>query len=75
MEEPTRKDVLRLTVSNESSCRTNLVLEPLGEVYPLEPGDAKTITYASPPSSAVAVDVGDGELKLWAEGEGRFEVD
>ncbi len=58
-----------LRVTNRSSERQRLVLEPTGEVYMLEPGESTTVSYADDPDPRLSIDLGDGETKILG---GRF---
>ena len=65
---------VRLLVSNETGTPTNLVLEPWGEIVRLEPGETRDIVYRGDSEPRIAIQSGPGELKLWAEGDGVFDV-
>lgn len=63
-----------LMVTNGSSVRQQLVLEPAGEVYELDPGETKTVTYAGDPQPRLSIDIGSGETKIWEEGSGTLAL-
>lgn len=65
---------VQLLVSNRSASPKDMVLEPRGEIYTLDPGAERTVTYRGDSKAQLAIDVGDGEVKLWAEGGGRLAV-
>jgi hypothetical protein len=65
---------VRLTVTNRSSVRRTLVLEPAGEIYMLEPGETRTLAYAGDPEPRLSIDLGEGETKIREEGPGRLTL-
>lgn len=67
--------VVHLTVTNFSTERCNLVLEPLGEIYCMEPGQTRSLTYNDDPDPRLAIHFGAGEIKIWEEGSGTLEFD
>jgi hypothetical protein len=66
---------VNLVVTNRSSEPQTLVLEPLGEMYALEPGQTRTVFYVGDPEPRLSIDLGDGETKIWAEGSGWLTLD
>jgi hypothetical protein len=62
------------TVTNRSSVQQTVVLEPTGEIYMLEPGESRRVTYAGDPHPHLSIDLGDGETKIWEEGPGTLTV-
>lgn len=63
-----------LMVTNRSSVRQRLVLEPTGEIHTLEPGESRTVIYAGDPDPRLSIDLGDGETKMWEEGSGTLTL-
>lgn len=66
---------VRLNVTNSSAEPNSLVLEPAGEVHPIEPGQTRVVRYVGDPEPALSIDVGDGETKIWEEGVGTLEIE
>ena len=67
--------VVRLMVTNRSSAALNLVLEPLGEIYRIEPQGTRVVRYSGDPTPRLSIDVHDGETKIWNEGTGTLELE
>jgi hypothetical protein len=67
--------VVKLIVTNRSAHSTTLVLEPAGEIYPIQPGQSRVVLYAGDPTPRLAIDVSDDETKIWEEGVGTLELD
>jgi hypothetical protein len=67
--------VVRLKVTNRSSQPTKLVLEPAGEIYPMEPGQSRLVRYTGDPMPKLAIDIHNDETKIWDEGVGTLELD
>jgi hypothetical protein len=65
---------VRLMVTNRSSERLRLVLEPAGEICMLEPGESRTVTYADDPDPRLSIDPHDDEMMIWAEGSGTLTL-
>ena len=63
-----------LIVTNRSSARQRLVLKPIGDIYPLEPGEQRRVTCAGDPDPRLSIDIGDGETKIWEEGSGTLAI-
>ena len=74
MKPVTHDNVVRLTVTNQSSIRATLVLEPAGEVYELLPGGSQEVIYAGGPNPHLTIDVSTDEIKVWQEGRGTLEL-
>jgi hypothetical protein len=70
-----RNSVVQFNVTNRSPVRVNLVLEPTGEIYALEPDQTRIVKYAGDPQPRVSIDFGENEIKLWEEGPGSLTVD
>jgi hypothetical protein len=68
-----RRDV-RLTVANDSDRDVALVLEPWGEVYPIQPRERRDVIYRDDPERRLTIEYGATEIKIWAEGAGRLEI-
>ena len=76
MIEPVAEHVpVRLIVTNRSSEPTLLVLEPLGEIYPIDPESSRVVRYTGDPAPKLSIDVHDGEIKIWEEGGGTLELE
>lgn len=69
-----RRIEIRLTVVNESGREVSLVLEPLGEVYPLVAGQRQDVVYRGDPDPRLTIDYGNDEIKIWEEGPGELEA-
>ena len=67
--------IVRLRVTNRSSEPIALVLEPVGEVYRIEPGQNRVVRYTGDPAPSLSIDVHDGETKIWEEGPGTLELE
>ena len=65
---------VKLTVTNRSSGQVDLVLEPAGEVYPMQPGQTRVVQYIGDPAPKLSIDVHHGEIKIWEEGDGTLEL-
>ena len=74
MDTPAQPAAVTLLVTNRSSVPQRLVLEPTGEVYTLEPGERRTVTYGGDPDPRLSIDLGDGETKIWEEGPGTLTL-
>ncbi len=61
---------VKIFVRNSFEESVDLVLEPWGRVYRLEPGEPCTIVYDGDPQPGLSVDLTPGEIKIWAEGNG-----
>lgn len=66
---------VQLYVTNDFAEAMRLVLEPWGEIYVLLPGERRLVTYLGDPAPRLSVDVGRGEMKIWAEGPGELRCD
>lgn len=66
---------VQLIVTNRSGRAINVVLEPWGEIHPLGAETQRLVTYTGDPNPKLTVDVGNGQITIWAEGPGSFEVD
>jgi hypothetical protein len=74
MDAPAQPGAVSVLVTNRSSQVQRLVLEPTGEVYTLEPGERRTVTYAGDHDPRLSIDLGDGEMKIWEEGPGTLTL-
>ncbi|MFX8672508.1 hypothetical protein ABTM23_19765, partial [Acinetobacter baumannii] len=52
----------------------DLVLEPWGRVYSLQPGEPRMIGYAGDLEPQLSLEVAPGEIKVWAEGAGELTL-
>jgi hypothetical protein len=66
---------VRLAIRNRSEHAISLVIEPVGEIYPMEPGQTRVVRYVGDPTPNLAIEIGDAETKIWEEGVGTLEVE
>jgi hypothetical protein len=65
---------VRLMVTNEAEREIDLIFEPLGEIYPLAPGQSRLVVYSGGAEPKLSVDYDDTEIKIWAESAGDLEL-
>jgi hypothetical protein len=65
----------KLTIRNRSDRTIDLVLEPWGEVYPVEAGQTRGVTRTGESSAELTIDVSPNEVKIWEEGAGQLSAD
>jgi hypothetical protein len=63
-----------IVVRNNSAEPVDLVLEPWGRIYTLQPGEPRTISYEGDPNPTLSLDVAAHEVKIWAEGHGELSL-
>lgn len=61
-------------VRNGSGVAINVVLEPWGEIHSLQPGETRTLSYEGDPEPSLTIDLGETEIKVWAEGDGVLAI-
>jgi hypothetical protein len=69
-----RSHSVDLLVTNRSNRATELVLEPWGEIHSLARGATTVVSYLGDPKPKLSIDVSDDQIKVWAEGPGRFVI-
>lgn len=69
------QNFVKLIVRNVAGKPIDVVLEPFGEIHQLAAGTEKIVTYAGDPRPTLAIDAGDDDLTLYAEGPGTLDVD
>ena len=50
---------VRLLLTNRSEKSVSLVLEPAGEIYPMDPGQARQVRYTGDPAPKLSIDIDD----------------
>jgi hypothetical protein len=66
---------VRLVVTNHSAAAISLVLEPAGEIYSLASEQFRSVRDVGDLAPRLAIDIGDAETKIWAEGDGVLEIE
>jgi hypothetical protein len=67
--------VVTLLVTNGSEREVVLVLEPVGEIYPMAPDQTRVVRCMGDPAPKLTVEITDAETKIWNEGVGRLELE
>ncbi len=67
-------DRIVLDVVNSSAEPVVLVLNPLGEVYALAPGQQRAVRYCGDPIPRLTVEYGEGEIMIWEDGPGELAL-
>lgn len=68
-------ETAKLKIQNRSDRTVDLVLEPWGEVYPIEPGQDRGVTRTGDSLTELTIEVSATEIKLWEEGKGLLHAD
>jgi hypothetical protein len=68
-------EVRSLSITNRRSEPMRLVLEPVGEIYDLEPERTLVVRHTTESPQALSIDVADGEVTVWEEGGGVLELE
>jgi hypothetical protein len=67
------KQSITIKITNQSTKGSEVVLEPWGDCRPIGPGDAVLVRRLGGDTKGIAVDIGEGEIKIWEEGGGDLE--